>query len=364
MNKEMVLNEKILEVALADPNSYFVFMDGTAFVHASKLRGKIAEERIINAGIGEQNAAGFAAGLSKTGKKVYLICCPFFLVTRAYEQIRDDIAYNNANVTIWATKSGIVSYPQGGYGHWGIEDISLMRNLPNMIVANCATENELVYYWNYSKAHQGPMYLMDENCWCRENPDFKIEFGKLSVVKKGKDFIIITTGHALEKGLMLRARFRAAGYKPMLVDCHCLKPFDEKGIQKLIQKGKPIISIDEHTQGGLTDLISQVIAKSGKKVTYLPFFVHTDKCNLVGGYEYLANQMMGYEKMDQQILRCLKKWYHYLICPKITFLGDGRAKVKYKLFGVFPVLKTVSRKKKGHHLSSRKYYLFGFLRIF
>lgn len=365
-NRETMI-KTLHKLAKKDSDIYFVCMDGIESTHFEEIRKDIGTERIINCGISEQNAVGFSAGLSLQGKKVFIICCAFFLTTRAYEQIKLDLAYNNANVTILAIKSGIASDVSGGYSHWGADDIGLLKDLPNTVIANCATMNELQYYIEKSTDYNGFMYIADEWPGNTFNPLYKIEQKKFSKVIDGNDFIIIATGNALKYAWNLTQQFYSKGKRALLLSAHSIKPFDKEGLIKLINKNIPIITIDEHTAGGLTSITSQIIAEYGKPVRYLPVYVSTEECNLVGGYSFIAQRTMHLDSIFNRIENILdkkrKSLFSYFLTNKIKFIKDGRKNITYYLFGCLPILKTKQRPNNTKKKIKNKYYLFGFIKI-
>lgn len=367
MSKRDVVNSSFLKVALSDPTSYFVFTDGTEFAHASQLKGKISPDRIINLGISEQNAISFAAGLALSGKNVYLVGASFFVTTRAYEQIRNDIAINKANVKIWATKSGLASYASGGFSHWAYDDIALVRNLPNMRIVNCATADEVRHYLTESVHHQGPMFIMDECCFVSQDLHYPLHSGKIATVLSGDDVVILTTGNSVYSGLRLCRELGVAGYSAALCDAHSLCPFDEAKVREWVDAGLPIVVIDEHSSGGLCGIVSEVIAQYGKAAHFLPVCIR-DACPLVGDYGYVAEQLMHYSGLCERVIRFLPKTSKRLLRRlnplqrRVKFeKGDTPTKCLY-LFGIL-LLRSVPRRQAKPGRSSHRHYLFGFLRI-
>lgn len=367
MNKEYVFAEELLKVAQADPTSCFLFMDGMEFVYASCLKGKISSDRIVNLGISEQNAVSFAAGLSLTGKNVYLVGVSFFLSTRGYEQIRNDIAVNNANVKILATKSGIASCANGGVSHWAYDDIALVRNLPNMRIANCATSDAVHHYMMESVRHKGPMYIMDECCWLKQDLHYPLRSDRIATVLPGDDLAILTTGNGVFAGLRLCRELSAAGYSAALCDVHSIRPFDEGKVRELVDAKMPIVVIDEHSSGGLCDIVSEVIARYGKAAHYLPVCIRK-VWPIVGEYEYVAEQFLNYRTLCERVIRFLpmtpKRLLKRLnpIQHRVRF-QKGDIPVKCLCFLGIPLVRSVPRPRAKKGRLKNRYYLLGFLRI-
>lgn len=368
MNKRVTLNSLLLEIALLDSNSYFVFLDGVAYIHATHLRDKIDSSRIIELGIAEQNAVSFAAGLALSGKNVYLLCCAFFITTRAYEQLRDDVAYNNANVTVLGLKSGIASYASGGFSHWAVDDIALVGNLPNFWLVNCSTPKVLEHYLRESINFHGPMYLADESFRSDFLLNYPVSNGKLSCVVRGigVDAVIIASGNALLKGLELTKIFGKKKYSISLYDAHSLAPFDNEGLMSIIALGKPIITIDEHISGGLTNIVSNIIAQSNHKVHYLPIYIQRI-VPVVGDYDYVSECLLGYSSIFERIKTFVDSNSSFISLFKpfknyIHFTNDTEYERILSVFGI-KLIVARPRKNKGNHWFSYRFYLFGFIRI-
>jgi transketolase len=260
-------------------------------------------ERFINCGIAEQNAIGIAAGLALKGKLPYVYSIASFITSRPYEQIKIDAAYMNTNIRIMGMGGGYY-YGAAGATHHAIEDIALMRALPNMSVCAPSTLNESKELLKYSFKHNGPIYIRLD-----KSPNFEIftevEFGKLSAVFAGKrgDFAIIFCGNMLENALKIAEEYKAAGKNPLLFSAHTLKPFDANKILELINENIPIITMEEHNAiGGLASAVSDIIARGGKGVKFLPLAIEDKFSHYIGGREFIKSKigLCGYKnKIDE-----------------------------------------------------------------
>ena len=359
MNNAQIIAAKLKEFALKNENSYFVCVDAAEAIWMGDLRQHISENRIIHCGISEQTAVGIAAGLALHGKKVYLIAPAYFITGRAYEQVKLDLAYNNANVTLLAVSAGIVGDSLGGISHWAIDCLSLLKDLPHITLANVATTGELSYYLDESFNHKGFMCIMDELPYSELDLPLKIQSGKMSQICKGRDLIFLTTGNALHRALVFKKELNKKGYWPAIYNIHSIKPFDKNELHQLIDKGLPIVSFDEHTAGGLTSLISQIIAEYGKRVKYLPVYVCSENFNIVGYYEHICLKLLKYEEVLQNIMKMMP-FFRSLFVKKEKKNPDGYVR-KHTLFGFIPLLKIKNKIKNGK--TKKSIYLFGFLRI-
>ena len=263
--------------------------------------------RYLNVGIAEQNAVGIAAGLALNGKIPYDYSIIPFAVSRPYEQIKVDVAYMNTNVRIVGVGAGF-SYGPAGATHHALDDIAIMRTLPNMTVCCPGSLNEAEDLVRYSVKHQGPMYLRLGKGG-EPRYDHKVEFGKFSTVIDGTDFAIITTSNMLERGYALTEQYRKEGKKPLLLSAHTVKPLDTAKINDLLNAEIPIITMEEHNIiGGLASAVSEVIAVSGKAAKFLPIGVQDIFSHFVGDRNFIAEKTgIGTEQSKQRIDAFLKE---------------------------------------------------------
>lgn len=262
--------------------------------------------RCLNVGIAEQNAIGIASGLALNGKIPYVYSIIPFAVSRPYEQIKVDVAYMNANVRIVGVGAGF-SYGPSGASHHALDDIAIMRTLPNMAVCCPGCLNETEDLVRYSVKHQGPMYLRLGKGG-EPRYDNQVEFGKLSTVIDGTDFAIIATSNMLERGYALTEQYHKEGKKPLLLSAHTIKPLDSLKINELVNAGMPIVTMEEHNIiGGLASAVSEVIAVSGKGAKFLPIGVRDVFSHFVGDRNFIAAETgIGTEQCKQRIDAFLK----------------------------------------------------------
>jgi transketolase len=247
-------------------------------------------ERFINVGICEQNAIGVAAGLALNGKIPYVYSIIPFAVSRPYEQIKVDCAYMNTNVRIIGVGAGF-SYASAGATHHSLDDLAIMRTLPNMIVVAPGSLNEAEDMVRYSVKHKGPIYMrLAKSGEPRFN--YKTEIGKLSNVLDGTDFALIATSNMLEDAYNTALKYQKEGKYPILLSAHTLKPFDKETLLSLVRKNIPIITIEEHSIiGGLASAVSEVIAPSGLKARFLPIAVNDVFSHVIGSRKYIKEHL-------------------------------------------------------------------------
>lgn len=225
-------------------------------------------ERHINVGIAEQDLVGTACGLALSGKKVYLSSFAMFLAGRAYEQIRNTAAYSNVSVKLCATHSGL-SVGEDGATHQMLEDISLMRTIPNMVVLSPADENATKKMIKDIKEYdKGPVYVRLGRCDVpdiyNEKQGFKI--GGSKVFGSGNAATIFATGYTLQIALEAMSMLKEQGVNVRVVDIYSIKPIDKQTVIKCAKETDKIITIEDHSViGGLGSAISDVLSESYPK---------------------------------------------------------------------------------------------------
>lgn len=218
--------------------------------------------RFFNIGIAEQDLMGTAAGFSTCGKIPFASSFAVFATGRAFEQIRNSICYPNLNVKIAATHAGI-TVGEDGATHQSIEDLALMRSLPNMTVINPADAVETKKAVRAAAEHDGPVYLrlgrMAVETIFDEDEEFEI--GKGKILKDGRDVAIIATGIMVGEALKAANILQKDDIDAMVVDIHTLKPIDEEIILKAA-KCEKIVTVEEHNIiGGLGSAVAEVLSE-------------------------------------------------------------------------------------------------------
>ena len=219
-------------------------------------------ERFINAGIAEQNMMGMAAGLAAAGKTVFASSFAMFAVGRAFEQVRNSLAYADLNVKICATHAGLTVGEDGG-SHQSVEDIALMRSVPNMCVVVPAdgpsTKAALIKLYE----RPGPAYLRLGRPAVPKIYDegMDLTIGKGIELCSGDDAAIIACGIMVEKSLQAARLLAEEGIKITVVDMHTIKPIDTELIIRLAKTTGALLTAEEHTiLGGLGSAAAEVTA--------------------------------------------------------------------------------------------------------
>lgn len=230
-------------------------------------------ERFFEMGIAEANMMSTAAGLASCGKIPFVSTFAVFATGRAYDQIRMDVAYSNANVKIFATHGGI-SVGKDGASHQMIEDIGLMRVMPNMTVIAPSDAIQTGRIVHLMAEKYGPMYARVGRAdapviYTKENLD-QIKIGKGIVVEDGSDICFIATGTMVEPALEAREILLKNGIEAAVIDMHTIKPLDTNLVLKYAKKTNAIITIEEHsTIGGLGSAVAETLMENNAHVSFL-----------------------------------------------------------------------------------------------
>jgi transketolase len=252
--------ETITDLAKKDPNIYLVTGDlGFSVFEDFKKR---FPKQFINVGVAEQNMIGVSAGLAMTGKRVFVYSISTFATLRPYEQIRNDLSYQNLPVVIVGGGSTF-SYSTFGSTHQPLEDLGALRLLPNMAVMATGDPLEVRALLKEAIKAKHPSYIRIAK---RGEPIIhsvsdKIKIGKIITVRKGKDITLICNGRVLADVVQAAKVLADSGVSARVLDAHTIKPFDEKTLLKAVKETKAIISIEEHNVlGGLGTVVAETLA--------------------------------------------------------------------------------------------------------
>ena len=221
-------------------------------------------ERFVQCGIAEANMIGVAAGLAITGKIPYATTFANFGSSRVFDQIRQAVAYSDKNVKIAVSHAGL-TLGEDGATHQVLEDIAMMRALPNMVVINPCDYNQTKAATIAIADHHGPVYLRfgRPTIPVFTDPDQKFEIGKAWMVNEGKDVTIIATGHLVWEAIQAGEILEQQGISAEIINIHTIKPLDEKAILKSVAKTKCVVTCEEHQRnGGLGDAVAQCLAQN------------------------------------------------------------------------------------------------------
>jgi len=296
--------EGVLEAGKLNSNVVGIGADITASV-GMNMFAQAFPERFFSMGIAEQNCMGVSAGLALAGKIPVFTTYGVFAALRTTDQIRISVCYNNLHVIIGGAHAGISVGPDGAT-HQALEDIAIMRVLPNMtVISPCdATQTKIATLKAITEL-KGPVYIR----FGREPvPDFTLEnqefeFGKGQMLKDGNDISIIATGHIVWEALQAGYLLEKEGIGARVINIHTIKPIDEEIINKAARETKAIITAEEHQiMAGFGSAVAEVVVKN-HPVT-MDFVGMNDSFGESGRPEEL---MMKYNLTKDEIIRKVKR---------------------------------------------------------
>ena len=223
---------------------------------------KAYPDRFVQCGIAEANMVGIAAGLSLCGKVPFVGGFAEFFTGRVYDQIRQVLAYSNKNVKICGSHAGI-SLGEDGATHQTMEDIALMKALPNMTVLVPCDFNQAKQATIAAARHEGPVYLRLGRSkmpnFTDENAPFTI--GKAQMLNEGKDVSLFACGHLVWEALQAAEMLEKEGISAEVINIHTIKPLDVEAIVASAKKTRAVVTCEEHLfNGGLGDSVAQTLA--------------------------------------------------------------------------------------------------------
>lgn len=225
---------------------------------------KAYPERFFNAGIAEANMIGMAAGMASAGLVPFASTFAMFAAGRAFEQIRNSVAYPKANVKIVGSHSGI-TVGEDGATHQAIEDISLMRSIPNMVVINPCDATETAAAIKAAAEYVGPVYIRTGRMAVEDVHPNGCEFiiGKGEQLKDGDSVAIIATGICVKMALEAAEELAQKGINARVINISTIKPIDTEIILKAAKECKHIVTVEEHSIiGGLGSAVSEVVCEN------------------------------------------------------------------------------------------------------
>lgn len=255
--------EAILELGKKDKKVVVVSADLAESTRCLEF-GKKYQDRFFEVGVAEQNMAGVAAGLALEGLTPFICSFAVFSPGRNWEQIRVSVCYNQANVKIVSSHAGL-NVGEDGATHQALEDIALMRVLPNMtVIAPCDFEETKKAVMAAAKM-KGPVYIRfgREKCPVITTKQSKFQIGKADILKQGKDVTIIACGPMVAEALKAAEELAKQKISAEVINCHTIKSIDKATIIKSAKKTGKVITIEEHqVNGGLGSAVAEVLSQN------------------------------------------------------------------------------------------------------
>lgn len=256
--------DEILKLGLENDNIYVIDSDIGGSCKTTAFSTQLPKQH-INVGIAEQNACGIAAGLATTGKIPFISTYAVFGSLRMIEQIRQSVCYPNMNVKIACSHGGLTPANDGA-SHQSIEDMGVLRTIPNMTVIMGSDYNSTRKLIRAAAAYDGPVYLRFTRdailMIYDENEEFTI--GKAKKMADGKDIAIIANGDTVHLALEASKRLEEEGISVKLFDMHTIKPLDRAAVLECINV-RQIITVEDHNiLNGLGSAVAEVVAEEGR----------------------------------------------------------------------------------------------------
>ena len=253
----------LTQLGRENPNVVALCADLTGSLKMNDFKSE-NPERFFQIGVAEANMIGIAAGMTIGAKIPFTGTFANFSTSRVYDQIRQSVAYSDKNVKICASHAG-VTLGEDGATHQVLEDIGMMKMLPNMVVINPCDYNQTKAATIAIADYDGPVYLRFGRPkvpnFTPENQTFEI--GKSINLQKGTDITIVATGHLVWEALEAAKTLMNEGISVEVINIHTIKPLDEKAILNSVSKTKCIVTAEEHMlNGGLGDSIAQLLSRN------------------------------------------------------------------------------------------------------
>ncbi len=251
--------------ALGEKYDFVVLDADLAAATKTGIFKKKFPERFFDCGIAEGNMMTVAAGIATTGKPVFASTFAMFAAGRAFEQVRNSIAYPHLNVKIGATHAGI-TVGEDGATHQCLEDLGVMRTIPGMVVLNPADDVEARAAVEWALNYVGPVYIRFGRLAVPvvfDEADYKFEFGKNMTLREGTDVTIMATGTMVYMALEAAEKLAAEGISARVTNVHTIKPIDKDDIIEAAKTTGCIVTAEEHNiMGGLGAAVAEVVCET------------------------------------------------------------------------------------------------------
>lgn len=299
----------MLEVAKMNPELRAVVADSVAIASLDRFYN-LYPDKVINVGIAEQNMIGVAAGIaSETHRSVYAFTYSAFIVARALEQVRLNLAYHKFNVKIVGNSAGF-AMEMLGVSHWAIEDIAFTRALPNMTILSAADSLQAIKMVIAAEQIDGPVYIRlsgGQDVPIVYKEDFVYEVGKAVKLREGQHVAIVATGLMVYEAICAADVLIGKGIECTVIDMHTIKPLDTDALDELFSSFNLIVTVEEHSIiGGLGSAVAEY--KSTKaNVPKQVFIGVNDEYLKLGTQRYIWEQYgLTADKIATRIMNELK----------------------------------------------------------
>ncbi|MDD3296555.1 MAG: transketolase C-terminal domain-containing protein [Candidatus Omnitrophica bacterium] len=262
--------EEVYSIASKDSDVMFLTADMGAF-SLKKLKENF-KKQYVNLGVAEQNLVSVGAGLTLGGKKVFLYAIAAFMTQRCFEQIKIDLCYMDLPVVIIGAGPGI-TYSTDGPTHYAVEDIAIMRSLPNIVIFNPSDSTMAKAAAGIAYKSKKPFYVrIDRGNYpllYKSGYDFS---GGVELLKEGRDLLIISTGAMVHRAIEVARRLKDYSIDAGVVDLYRIKPLNKERLLSFIDKTSRLVTLEEHTlSGGIGSIVSELLADSNRHISFKRF---------------------------------------------------------------------------------------------
>jgi transketolase len=280
-----------LELVKKNDNLIFITADVSTSAGLDRLKKKFPDN-YIDVGIGEQNMMSVASGLASEGFDVFTTTFSPFQTFRCAEQIKVNLGYMKNKVVMVGLASGLV-LGNLGFTHCSIEDIGILRSIPNLTIISPSDSLETAKAVEASMNYEESVYIRltgGSNNPIVNSSDYKFEIGKARLLKEGKDILIISNGMMVKKSLEICDELQKKDINISILNMHTIKPLDTNTLDKIMNKYKYCFCIEEHNiYGGLGSALSEYLAQSNIDIKFRTFGIE-DKYIKSGSYNYLLKE--------------------------------------------------------------------------
>jgi len=303
-----ILAEALVDLGKNNKDIVYVSMDSSAGAFGGSFQ-KAFPERHFEFGIAEQNGMGEAAGMAASGKIPVIAAYVPFVSYRPFEQIRDDVCKTKLNVIIIGNNSGF-SVSALGPTHTILEEVGVLRSLPNMTILCPADGIEYRQALKVASEIKGPTYIRVTRIKAKRvfDEDHKLIFGKADIVKKGSDITLIASGTMVSRSLEAADELKTKGINAEVISMSTIKPLDEEAVIKSAMKTGKVVSIEEHSiYNGLGSAVAEALVK--KYPVKMKFIGTSDEYAPVGTYDELMDYYnLTAGKITDQVLDFYKSF--------------------------------------------------------
>jgi len=278
--------DEVYTIASKDPNVIFLTADMGAF-SLNRFKKDLSSQ-YINVGVAEQNLVSIAAGLALGGKKVFIYSIAPFVTQRCYEQIKIDLSCMRLPVTIIGSGPGI-TYSSDGPTHHAIQDVAIMRALPEMTILNPSEPATAAAAARISYKNDGPVYVRIDKGKLPLLYDNEEDFSDgLALLKTGRDLMIITTGVMVHQALKVADELAKHSIEVGIIDLYRIKPINEELLLSVIEKSNRIVTLEEHSIiGGIGSAIGEILVDKGKALPLKRIAIPDKNCVGYGDREWM-----------------------------------------------------------------------------